>query len=164
MKTYANIQLEGDAHVVVPYVSRRKGRRAWTVSVYNAGDAARSPEAVRRDRLLPQGTGQDRLQGEARIAASLDRRASPSRCATSMPSCPYNTWPMAGGFAMQLSAADLAQLATDGGPPGLIFGSRIVAGGWEVTVGRFAPGRSVVRSFAYCAKRPVKVPRQRPAT
>ena len=55
VKTYANIQLEGDARVVVPYVSRRVGRRAWTVSVYSAGGPIVNPKQFRGDRLLPQG-------------------------------------------------------------------------------------------------------------
>ena len=84
-------------------------------------------------------------------------RARLSPCATSIAQCPYNTWPVDGGFALQLSAADLAELASDGGPPGLIFGNRIVPGGWEVTIGRFAIGKSVARSYTYCAKKPIKV-------
>jgi hypothetical protein len=156
VKTYANIQLEGDARVMVPYVSRRKGVRAWTVSVYNAGTPIANPKRFAAIAYCRKGAG--RIVSRARRGSALIGSGGfPFPLRDVYAQCPYNTWPVAGGFAMQLSAADLAELASDGGPPGLIFGSRIVPGGWEITVGRFATGRSVVRSFAYCGKRPVKV-------
>jgi hypothetical protein len=156
VKTYANIQLEGDAQVLVPYVSRRAGRRAWTVSVYNAGGPLAYPKWFAAIAYCRKGVG--RVVSRVRRGSSVVGTGSfPFPMRSVYAGCPYNTWPVAGGYAMQLTAADLAELATDGAPPGLIFGSRIVAGGWEITVGRFAPGRSAVRSFAYCGKRPVKV-------
>ncbi len=156
VKTYANIQLEGDAQVVVPYVSRRVGRRAWTVSVYSAAGPLATPKRFAAIAYCRKGVGRV-VSRVRRGSAIIGSGGFPFPLRSVYASCPYNTWPVAGGFAMHLSAQDLANLATDGGPPGLIFGSRIVAGGWEITVGRFATGRSVVRSFAYCGKRPVKV-------
>ncbi len=156
VKTYANIQLEGDAQVVVPYVSRRVGRRAWTVSVYSAAGPLATPKRFAAIAYCRKGVGRV-VSRVRRGSAVIGSGGFPFPLRNVYADCPYNTWPVAGGFAMHLSAADLANLATDGGPPGLIFGSRIVAGGWEITVGRFSTGRSVVRSYAYCGKRPVKV-------
>jgi hypothetical protein len=158
VKTYANIQLEGDARVMVPYVSRRKGRRAWTVSVYNAAMPIVNPKRFAAIAYCRKGAGRivSRMRrGAARTLGSGGGFPFPFRHVFAQ--CPYNKWPVAGGFAMQLSPADLALLAGGGGPPGLVFGSRIVPGGWEGTFGRFSPGTTVVRTFAYCGKRPVKV-------
>lgn len=156
VKTYANIQLEGNTRVLVPYVSRRVGRRAWTVSVYSAGDPIVNPKQFAAIAYCRKRAG--RIVSRVRRGSALIGTGGfPFPLRDIFAQCPYNTWPVAGGFALQLSAADLAELASDGGPPGLIFGSRIVPGGWEVTIGRFATGKSVARSFAYCAKKPVKV-------
>ncbi len=156
VKTYANIQLEGDAQVVIPYVSRRKGGRAWTVSVYSAAGPIVNPKRFAAIAYCRKGRG--RVVSRVRRGSFLvGTGGSPFPLRNVYADCPYNTWPVAGGFALQLSAADLSELASDGGPPGLVFGSRIVAGGWEITVGRFSTGRSVARSYAYCAKRPIKV-------
>lgn len=156
VKTYANIQLEGDARVVVPYVSRRKGRRAWTVSVYSAAMPIANPKRFAAIAYCRKGAGRI-VPRVRRGSVRLGTEDFPFPLRDIYAQCPYNRWPVAGGFAIQLTAADLAQLASGGGPPGLVFGSRIVPGGWEITAGRFETGKSVVRSFAYCAKRPVKV-------
>ncbi len=155
-KTFSNIQLEGDAHVMVPYVSRRNGPRAWTVSVYLAGDGFVNPKLFGAIAYCRKGMG--RLVPKVRRGSVVvGTGGSPFPLRSTYAACPNNTWPVSGGYAIRLSAADLAAMSTDGAPPGIVFGSRIVAGGWEVTTGRFLEGRSVVRSYAYCAKWRVKV-------
>ncbi len=79
VRTFANIQLEGDARVLIPYISRRSGPRAWTVAVYSVGEPIANPKRFFAIAYCRKGLG--RLVARSRRGAAVvgsGGRCSPS--------------------------------------------------------------------------------------
>ncbi len=155
--TYASIDLNGsDTQVLIPFVSRRSGPRAWIVSVYSVGQPILTSKRFTAIAYCRRGLGHLVARSRRGSVSIGQSPIFPMKGVAA--SCPQGTRPVSGGFAIRLSPADLAAMAAnDGGPAALVFGSRVVGAAWEVTVGKFSNGRTVFRSLAYCSAQTRKI-------
>lgn len=145
-----HIDISGPASsALLPYSSRRAGKRRWKVSVYKAG-LGKEPE--RLTALADCRRPAERLRvGVARstllVSSFNDADIAPVAVGTVTAPCPTGTRPLAGGFRISV---DGASTLVDGPPPAVVFGSRAVGSGWELTAARLRPGPMRLKSFAYC--------------
>ncbi|MFN8159737.1 MAG: hypothetical protein U0R52_01650 [Solirubrobacterales bacterium] len=137
---------DGSGTAMLPYTSRRQGRRAWKVSAYTFG----SGDPLTLTARVNCAAGLGRLFTRKRHATATGVGGNPMLRSV-MAHCPRHSFALAGGFHYSVNGR--ATNPPDTPPVAMAFGSRAVARSWGVTVARQADGISQVTAFAYCSKR-----------